>query len=86
MKSKDQLTKEVEQVLDVVREGLARHRGGVDVVDVDETTGQVFVKMKGMCVGCPMADMTVKMNIEDTLRSLVPEVTEVVPVETHDEA
>lgn len=86
MKSKEQLTEEIERVLNVVREGLARHRGGVDLLDVDVKTGRISVRLKGMCAGCPMADMTVKMNIEDTLQSLIPEVTEVVALETHDEA
>jgi Fe-S cluster biogenesis protein NfuA len=44
-------------------------------------TGQVKVRMQGSCVGCPMSEVTLKAGIEDTLKEMVPEVSEVVQVE-----
>ncbi len=77
-KSKEELTTEIERVLDIMRPGIQMHSGGVELVDVDMETGKVSIRLQGACVGCPMSDMTLKMGIEETLREMVPEVTEVV--------
>ncbi|OGL78223.1 hypothetical protein A3E39_03100 [Candidatus Uhrbacteria bacterium RIFCSPHIGHO2_12_FULL_60_25] len=71
---------EIERVLDVVREGIRMHAGNVELVDVNVESGQVKVRLYGACVGCPLADLTLKAGIEDTLKMMVPEVTEVVAV------
>ncbi len=81
MKTKEELMKEIEQALDFVRGGLAMHNGGVDLVDVDQATGVVKVRMRGMCVGCPMSQLTLKAGIEEAVRMAVPEITEVISVE-----
>jgi Fe-S cluster biogenesis protein NfuA len=75
--SKADFSEQIEQALESVRIGLAFHKGGVELVDADPVSGIVSVRMLGMCVGCPMADMTLKMGIEETLMSLVPGITEV---------
>lgn len=79
-KTKEQLTQEVERVLNTLREGLAMHAGNVELVDIDMETGKVSVRLQGTCVGCPMSDLTLKAGIEETLMQMVPEVTEVVNV------
>ncbi len=79
-KTKEELTVEIEKVLDVLREGIAMHSGNVELVDVEPVTGKISVRFQGMCVGCPMSELTLKAGIEDTLREMVPEVTEVVAV------
>lgn len=79
-KSKDELKQEIEKILDTLREGLAMHAGNVELVDVEPETGKVSVRLQGACVGCPMSDLTLKAGIEETIRELVPEVTEVVAV------
>lgn len=80
-KTKEELLAEIEKVLDVLREGIAMHSGNVKLVDVDPESGKVSVEFEGMCVGCPMSELTLKAGIEDTLREMVPEVTEVIAVE-----
>ena len=57
---KQKCMEEIEEALEAIRGGLALHRGGVELVDVDMETGVVSVRMLGMCVGCGVADMTVK--------------------------
>ena len=79
-KTKDELKQDIENVLNVLREGLAMHQGNVELVDVDQDTGLVQVRLQGSCVGCPMSEMTLKAGIEETLKEMVPEVTEVVQV------
>ncbi len=80
-KSKQELQTEIDKVLDVLREGIALHAGNVELVDVDPDSGKVSVRFQGTCVGCPMSELTLKAGIEETLREMVPEVTEVVAVE-----
>lgn len=80
LKSKEELKAEIERTLDTLREGLAMHAGNVELLDVDCETGKVSVRFQGACVGCPMSDMTLKAGIEDTLRELIPEITEVIAV------
>ena len=79
-KTKQELMAEIENVLVTLRQGLAMHAGNVELIDFEEGTGKVSVRLLGTCVGCPMADITLKMGIEETIREMVPEVTEVVAV------
>lgn len=79
-KTEAELRIEIEKVLDILREGIAMHAGNVELVGVEPETGKVSVRFQGTCVGCPMSDMTLKAGIEETLREMVPEVTEVVAV------
>lgn len=77
-KTRDEFRKEIEQVLDVLREGIRMHAGNVQLIDADPETGKVYVRFEGTCVGCPMSDVTLKMGIEETLREMVEGVTEVI--------
>jgi Fe-S cluster biogenesis protein NfuA len=70
------LREKVEQALEKVRPALQADGGDVKLVDVD-ANGVVKVKLTGACGGCPMAQMTLKMGIEKTLKLNVPEVTRV---------
>ncbi len=85
MKTREELLQEVEGVLAIVRQGLAMHGGNVEVIDIDQSTGKLSVRMQGACVGCPMSEMTLKAGIEDTLTSMIPEITEVVNVDAPSE-
>ena len=51
----------------------------LELVDVTED-GVVQVRLHGACVGCPGAQMTLKMGVERNLKEKVPEVSEVVCV------
>lgn len=77
-KTREQFHDEVEQVLDVVRQGLAFHNGNIELVDADPVTGRVEVRFQGSCVGCAYSDMTFTSGIEEVLYDMVPEVKEVV--------
>jgi Fe-S cluster biogenesis protein NfuA len=72
---KDQIQKE----LDNIRPHLQADGGDVELIDVSED-GTVKVKLLGACGGCPMSQMTLKMGIEKRLKSVIPEVKEVVSV------
>ena len=68
----------VEEVLNQVRPGLQADGGDVELVDVDDKTGTVKVKLVGACAGCPMSQLTLQMGIERILKQQVPEVKQVV--------
>jgi len=78
--SVDTMKDKVQSVIDAIRPLLQQDGGDIELVDVDEATGVVSVRLQGACKGCPGAQMTLKMGVERHLKEKVPEVTEVVAV------
>ncbi len=76
----DDLKARVQEALNSVRPALQADGGDVELVDVKDD-GTVEVRLQGACGSCPMAQMTLKMGIEQRLKEEVPEVKEVVAVE-----
>ncbi|MGC9454661.1 MAG: NifU family protein [Phycisphaerae bacterium] len=74
------ITERVRGVIEEIRPYLQGDGGDIELVEVDESTGVVSVRLQGACRGCPGAVMTLKMGVERHLRQRVPEVKEVVPV------
>lgn len=70
----------VKEVLELVRPSLQSHGGDVELVEVSEDDGKVYVELQGACQGCQGALMTLKMGIERILKGEIPEVTEVIAV------
>ena len=70
----------IKKALDKIRPALQADGGDVEFVGWDEKTGIVKVRMAGMCVGCPMAQITLKQGIEAEVKKEVAEVKEVVAV------
>ncbi|MFN8219668.1 MAG: NifU family protein [Fimbriimonadales bacterium] len=69
-----------EAVRDAIEEvqAYARSHGGeIQLVGVSEE-GDVTVRFRGTCNGCPLSSLTLKTGIEDRLRVLVPGVRQVV--------
>lgn len=64
---------------DIIKPNLRDNGGDVELVDITDD-GVVSVRMLGACSGCPMRQTTLKMGIEKHLKSVVPEVKEVVEV------
>ena len=69
----------VEKALDAIRPALRADGGDVDLIEVTED-GIVKVELTGACSGCPMAQMTLSEGIEKHLKSVIPEISEVVAV------
>jgi len=53
---------------------------GGDVTFEKFEDGVVYLSMQGSCNGCPSSTATLKMGIETRLKSVIPEVVEVVSV------
>jgi Fe-S cluster biogenesis protein NfuA len=61
----------VKKILDEIRPSLQADGGDVELIDVDEKTGIVKVKLQGACQGCPMSQMTLQEGIGRALRSKI---------------
>jgi len=71
------MKEEVKKVLDEVRPSLQADGGDVELVDVDEKTGVVKVKLQGACAGCPMSQLTLKEGIGRVLKNKVKGFTDI---------
>jgi Fe-S cluster biogenesis protein NfuA len=71
------LRDKVEEALNEIRPALQADGGNIELVDVDEQTGVVKVKLVGACAGCPMSQMTLQMGVERVLKSKIAGVTKV---------
>ncbi len=71
------MKEQVAAALEEVRPALQADGGDIELVDVDEETGQVNVRLVGACAGCPMSQMTLQMGVERLLKQRVPGVTNV---------
>ena len=75
------MTGQVREVIDRIRPLLQADGGDIELVNVDESTGVVSVRLQGACRGCPSAAITLKMGVERHLKERVPEVKEVVALQ-----
>jgi len=71
---------EVKNILEKIRPSLQADGGDVELVEVDEKTGIVKVKLQGACAHCPMSQMTLKNGIEAEIKKTIKGVKEVVAV------
>lgn len=62
--------------LESLRPAMQADGGDVELVSVEG--GVVSVILKGTCLSCPSAGLTMKHGIERTLKEKIPEVIEVV--------
>ncbi|MDQ7826636.1 MAG: NifU family protein [Candidatus Eremiobacteraeota bacterium] len=73
------MKEKVMEVLSKIRPSLQADGGDVELVEITPE-GEVKLKLKGACGGCPMSQMTLKMFIEKTIKKEIPEVKEVTGV------
>lgn len=67
----------IQQILnDYVRPAVEQDGGAITYKSYD--SGIVTVELRGSCSGCPSSTVTLKAGIENLLKRMVPEVTEVV--------
>ncbi len=78
--SEEALTQRVQKVIERLRPYLQSDGGDMELLNVDEEEGIVFLKLQGACSGCPSSMMTLQMGIENQLKSEIPEIKRVVSV------
>lgn len=69
-----------ELIAERVQPFVAQDGGDLELVEFDEKSGVVKVRMHGACKGCPKSSVTLKLGIERMLKHYVPEVVGVVDV------
>jgi len=74
------MKEKVEQALNKVRPALQADGGDVELVEVNDKSGTVRLRLTGHCAGCPMSQMTLKHGIERILKQDIPEVKNVLAV------
>ncbi len=71
--------KRIRQILtDYIQPAVEQDGGAISYKHFDEKTGVVTVTLQGSCSGCPSSMITLKAGIENLLKRMLPEVTEVV--------
>ena len=69
----------IQQILhDYVRPAVEQDGGAISYRSFNQDEGVVTVELRGSCSGCPSSTVTLKAGIENLLKRMVPEVTEVV--------
>lgn len=71
----------VSETLELIRPALQMDGGDISLIEVDDDN-VVSVSLHGSCVGCPASVATLKAGVERILMDRVPEVREVVAIET----
>lgn len=70
----DAIEARILEVLSSIRPAIRADGGDIELVEFDERTGRVDIRMVGACYACPMSMLTLKAGIEQRLRMIVPEV------------
>jgi Fe-S cluster biogenesis protein NfuA len=79
-----ELLSKINSVLDKIRPYLVADGGDITLLDVTEDM-VVKVKLLGACGSCPMSIQTLKAGVEYSLKSMIPEIKEVIDVkDDHD--
>lgn len=78
-KSKEELTQQVQNVLEQVRPYLQADGGDIKFIEItDDNT--VNVELTGACGSCAFSTITLKNGVEATLKKALPEIKEVVAI------
>jgi Fe-S cluster biogenesis protein NfuA len=69
---------QVSEVLERLRPAMNADGGDIELILIEN--GIVSIRLKGTCLVCPSASLTIKQGIERTLKQQIPWVREVVRV------
>ena len=69
----------LDYVMERIRPQLQADGGDVEVTEIDDEKGIVYVALQGACVGCPMSSLTISQGIERVLKEHVPGGERVLP-------
>jgi Fe-S cluster biogenesis protein NfuA len=71
---------QVREALELIRPAIQMDGGDIKLVSIDR--GVVTVQLVGTCETCPLTPVTLKQGVERILHDRVPEITEVIAIET----
>jgi Fe-S cluster biogenesis protein NfuA len=70
----------IEEVLESIRPAIRADGGDVELLEFNESSGVVELRLMGACESCPISMMTLREGIEKRLRTSVPGVVEVTAI------
>ena len=77
------MRKEILAALEGIRVQLRVHRGGINLVSLDEASGTVTLQFTGACAGCALSHVTMKKGIEVVLCEKVPGIRKILTMNSH---
>jgi Fe-S cluster biogenesis protein NfuA len=77
--NKEEVVGKIESALDNIRPFLQADGGNVELVDIDENL-VVSLRLLGACGSCEISHITMKAGIEDSIRRVFPEASEVIAI------
>lgn len=77
-----ELKQKVEEALQTIRPYLEADGGNVSLLEITDDF-VVKLELHGACKSCSMSMMTMKAGIEETIKRAVPEIKEVIAVNTN---
>ncbi len=80
MNEKDDVVERIISIIDKIRPFLISDGGNLEFVKYEDNI--VYVRMMGACADCAMIDLTLKDGIEEFITSEIPEVKEVVNIDS----
>ena len=69
----------LDYVMSRIRPQIQADGGDVDITEIDDDEGIVYVALRGACVDCPLSALTLSQGIERVLVEHVPGVIKVLP-------
>ena len=80
--SENQIREKIQWLFEMeINPAIKAHGGHVAIADVKDTS--VYLVMGGGCQGCTSAQATLRQGIEQRIRAIIPEVTEIIDVTDH---
>ncbi len=77
--SPSKLAERIEKYIDDKIAPMIRLDGGdIEFISYDEDKKVLTIKLAGACVACPLADVTLKLGVEQEIKKKFPQVEEVV--------
>ncbi len=70
----------LEDVIDAIRPSFQADGGDLELIGVDDETGEVTIEMTGACAACMFATADISEGIDGIIKEHVPGVTAVRPV------
>lgn len=80
--SEEKIKEQIEELFEKdINPAIASHGGRVELAEVEGT--KVYVRLGGGCQGCASANVTLRQGIEKAIKSIIPEITEIVDATDH---
>lgn len=73
------LTDSIKRAIEDIRIDIKRDGGDIELVKIEQS--KVFIRLAGACVGCPSAIYTLKFGVEQRLKAIAPQISEIIAVD-----